>query len=396
MKIHQASFTRVGGQGTCDGWQTVNVSPGAPADAVASFSRFQSSNVHDPEFDEEDKGEKIVTELQADGNCVFLTRIKYGLKDQLGRPSMFANSFFIGINEFARNPQAVLGIKGENFRFDVESTKPDAHEVLLSEKLSLTAAAESIGLSREMHLVLARCVLHAQGISTKAALHLICDCAEETVRYAMFCICMSVPYSFRRIMSFSTCNAPPSAQKAVVFDRRLKNSSHLFFDLSTGKNNVLTEAAEKRLEWYDFADIAAIDDVLARLGDQLSTSIDLIKLACETACSGLSGDYLEKLSDEGLHRRLNELLSSGISQNALMDEQVGLTLGEVVRRRIVLNDIVAEKLSGYLEKATSRPLIDTGSAYAAMTGIVIPAAVGMPAGKKAKKARNSIWALLRK
>ncbi|MCL1983367.1 MAG: hypothetical protein FWG53_09840 [Clostridiales bacterium] len=454
MKFHQASFTRVGGQGANDGWQTVNASQGATAGACSSFSRFQNGNVHEPDFDGEDMEQKTVTELLADGNYAFLTRIKYGLADQLGRPSMFASSFFVGINEFVRNPQGILRIKGENFRFDLESTKQAADEVLLADEVSPAEAAESIGLDYEKYLELARCVLYAQGAKTEASLHLICDCKEETVRNAMTCIYMAMPYAFRRKVSFSTYSVQRSVHKTIVFDRCMKNSDDLYFDLSTGENNVLTEAIAKRLKRYDFFDIApkclkgadaalqsqyflVIDHVLARLGNQLSTSLDLTKLAYDTACFELTCDYLEKLNNEDLRRRLNELLSCGITQNALMDDQVNFALGEAVKRRIVLNDIVDEKLSRYLEEAAKGPLRDTASAYAAMKTMSENAAPDVPADegkacnctnavgiagdvgsakggqengekkasfleilkkveKQMKRAGNSLWALLRK
>ena len=225
MKYYQASFTRIGGQGVGDGWQTVNVSPDTPADVVSNFSRFQNSNVYEPEFDSEDSIKKIAMELHIDINNVFLTYIKYGLQDQTGRPTMFANSLIFNTNDFVTNPMDILRIKSDNFKFDVENTKQLLTDIVFSNSLSLSDAIISLNLNRELYLSLMKSVFYTFDVKTKETLHIICNCTEDTIRNVMLCIYYALPYAFRRKLSYGTHSSQGSIPKMILFNRNNSNTN---------------------------------------------------------------------------------------------------------------------------------------------------------------------------
>ena len=321
-------------------------------------------------------------ELQTDSGNVFLTYLKYGLQDQTGRPAMFANSLIFELNDFICDPLCVLGVKSDNFRFDLESTGEPLSDIVKAADFELDEALAFLKLNKDSYLALMQCVFQILDAKTKETLHIIGDYTEETVRQLMYCIYAAMPFAFRKKVSFATYSAQGSAPKTIVFDRKLKNPGDLFFALTNGENNILGEALLKRLNRCEFIEyvpgnyhnlglaeinqtFSIIGDTLARFGCAQSTSLDLNKLAYETLLyeteSGLKG-----LSDEILGRRLNELLSVNTSQTAFLDEQINNTLKEAVARDLLLNDIISEKLCARLEKTGDEYLLNTGNAYTAV------------------------------
>ena len=362
----------MGGQGSGAGWQTVNASADIPAEAVASFSRFQNGNVYPPVFDPEDAAEQIVSELQTDGAFSFLTHIKYGLTDETGRPAMFAHSYVFPLNDFIRSPQDALNVESSDFAFDSNQTAVPKSVLSKTPKISLSDAFNGLGITSEIYALLVQCIYFAFEGKAKNALHIICDCQPETIRKILVCIYSAIPYEFRKKITYSTYESQNSAPKVILFDRQLSDSGSYYFRLSNGENNVLSDAVLKRWEKYEFmkkapgdtdADIdgyfAALEEKLALFGSAQTTSLELYKIAHDLWLADKDGLDSEPATPESLCIRLNEFLSAPVS-HPYIDRQIDIVLGKIIDDDVELNDILSEKLCGKLEKTQDRDLIETG------------------------------------
>jgi hypothetical protein len=373
MTHYQVCFTRVGDQGSGDGWQVVNASPELASTAVSSFFRFQNGNIYPPCFDAEDAADQVVTELQSDGSFAFLTKIKYGLKDQKGRPAMFAQAFVFPLNEFAEKPQEVLRVDDNNFTFDIEKTKSPRPVLTKSVELPLSNVVNELALNKSRYTTLVQCVYFVLNSKAKNSLHIICDCRQETIQKIMICIFYAVPFEFRKKISYSTYENQNGTPKVIIFNRQRSSVNGFFVDLKTGENNVLTDVLLKRWEKYEFMKIAplnpaaninahfkALEDKLSLFGSAQTTSLDLYKIAHDLIRD--DNNKGSKPTSESLSKRLNEFLS--ISENhQYIDQQIKHILSDIVEFEVVLNDVLSEKLCRKLEKTQDKDLIQLGHLY---------------------------------
>lgn len=376
MTHHQICFTRLSGQGSGDGWQAVNMSPELPQSAVSSFTRFQNGNITPPAFDEEDAASQIVTELQTDGEYAFYTLIKCNAAaDDRGRAIMFAHSYVFSLDEFVKDPQAVLCVDKSNFSFDVSSTQEMRPSLVRTDAKNLRECVESLGLTKESYTTLVQCVYSILDGKTKNSLHLICDCSEETIRKYMTCIYAALPYEFRKKISFSTYEFQNGGVKTIIFDRKVKNPGSYYIDPKTEENNVLTEVVKKRLSKYEFMRVIPgnydsdsdldsyfkdLEERLAMFGSAQTTSLELYKIAYDLIRDEDSGP--ENMDTQALCQRLNEYMSAPTA-HPYIDKQIQFVLAEIVERNIELNDVLSEKLCKKLETTRDADLIECGYRY---------------------------------
>ena len=373
MAHYQVCFTRIGGQGSGAGWQAINASPGLPSEALASFSRFQNGNVYPPAFDQEDAGEQVVAELQTDGAFSFLTHIKYGLKDETGRPTMFAHSFVFPINDFVRVPQEVLNIERSNFAFDAAQTAVFKEFLSKAKDVSLNDAITALGINSNTYLLLVQCIYFALDSKAKNALHIVCDCQLETIRNILVCIYSAIPYEFRKKITCATYESQNGAPKVIIFDRQIKSSNGYYFKLQNGENNVLSDIVLKRWEKYEFMKVAplnptgdivgyfaALENKLSLFGSAQTTSLDLYKIAHNLSLDDMNGSI--EPTAEALSKRLNEFLSVPLN-HPYIDQQIEIVLGEIIENHVVLNDVLSEKLCHKLEKTQDPNLVETGHMF---------------------------------
>ena len=376
MVHYQACFTRISGQDSGAGWQTVNVSPGLPQESVSAFSRFQNGNITPPSFDSEDATSQIVTELQNDGNFVFYTLIKCNAAaDDKGRPIMFAHSFVFPLNEFVQTPQEVLGIKQSNFAFEVSQTVSPPPTLTRKNPFTLSEAVTSLSLTADSYATLVQCVFFILDGKAKNSLHIICDCAPDTIRGFMTCIYAALPYEFRKKITFSTYEFQSGAVKTIIFDRKIKNTGDYHIIPQTGENNVISDVVLKRWGKYEFMRFVPdnftttadhdqyfkhLEDTLSLFGSTHTTSLDLYKIACDLILDDQNKDFT--IAPETLAKRLNEFLSAPIN-HPYIDQQIQLVLGDIIEYNVILNDVLSEKLCKKLEATRDQDLIDCGHVY---------------------------------
>ena len=376
MVWHQISFTRVSGQGGNYGWQAINISPDLSQEAVTAFTRFQNANINPPQFDKEDEQEQFVLDLQSENNSVFYTGLKYNISaDDRGRSNMFANAFVFDINEFSHQPISVLSIQDSNFNFSIEDS-PRMPEALTRYKaLSLKEYAESIGLTEERYTALMQCVYQILSAKTNNTLHVVCDCAPQTIRNYMCCVYLALPYEFRKKISFSTYELPNGLPRTIVFERHKRDDGVYYYDASSGENNILSDVVLRKLSRYDYISIVprnlssgqAIEDYFGALEEKLAqfdcahtTSLELYNIAANLLVDEQNGTAA--LTPEKLCTRLNELLSAPVS-HPYLDQQIQYILGDIIERKIILNDVLSEKLCQKLETTRDQDLIECGYLY---------------------------------
>ena len=375
MKHYQICFTRIGGQGSGDGWQTVNASPDLTSETISNYTRFQNGNVYPPSFDAEDSSKQVVSELQVDATSAFLTNIKFGLKDQTGRPSMFAHSFIFPLNEFAQHPQEVLGIEQDNFAFDVSQTASLSPTLAKKSPFSLIESVESLGLTKYSYTILIQCIYFILDGKAKSSLHIICDCTPDTIHKLMTCIYMSLPIEFRKKITYSTYELQNGAVKTIIFDRKVKNAGDYHIIPQSGENNVISDILLKRWEKYDFMRFVPnnykeninLDQYFNRLEEKLSlfgstqtTSLDLYKIAYDLISD--EENQNTAVTSEFLCKRLNELLSAPIN-HPYIDQQIQYVLSDIIEYKVPLNDIISEKLCRKLDTTHDQDLIEYGYRY---------------------------------
>ncbi|GFH42505.1 hypothetical protein Hs30E_10560 [Lactococcus hodotermopsidis] len=376
MTHYQVCFTRISGKGSGDGWQAINATPGLPQEAISAFTRFQNGNITPPSFDAEDVGSQLVTELQNDGNFAFYTLIKCNAAaDDRGRPIMFAHSYVFPLNEFVQAPQDVLGLEQSNFAFEIAQTASAPQVLTKKIPFSLSEAVESLGLNKDSYAALVQCVYFILDSKAKNSLHIICDCAPDTIRKFMTCIYAALPFEFRKKITYATYELQSGAVKTIIFDRKIKSASNYHLIPQTGENNVISDVVLKRWKKYEFMrfvpnnykDNANLDDYFKCLEEKLdlfgsaqTTSLDLYKIAYDL----ISDEQNENMTatPEVLCKRLNELLSAPIS-HPYIDQQIQYVLGYIVEYKVVLNDVLSEKLCKKLETTRDQDLIECGYLY---------------------------------
>lgn len=376
MIFYQACFTRIGGQGTRDGWQIVNCSPELDERDLSFFSSDQNANITPPVFDPEDSQTKIVEEFVVNQNSAFLTKIKYDVgTDPLGRSISFAHSFVFGLNDYVHKPQDVLFIADSNFRFSVEMTKEIPSSLEMMEVLSLKECVEYVGLTKETYKKLMKCVYYILDSKSRENLHIICDCRPETIARIIMCILSAMPIEYRKRVTYSTYMSRDSAYKAIIFDRTDKAKGEYFFNLKTGANNVLSDVLIKKMSRYGFIDVIPegydtdmspefyfenLDIELKKFADRQPITLDLYRVAYEIMMATANGS--ESDAPQDYLKRLNNLLNVPIV-HPYIDQQIQYALSDIMERGIKIPGLLEEKVNKRLSKTRNENLKSCGQQF---------------------------------
>ena len=114
----QCCYTRVGGQSIGSGWQSVACSADVPLDVQKNYGTLQNANVP-VNMPTDEKGNPLnLFDISVMGDHLYLTRVQYGLLDELNRKNnMFAHTFIFNgmVDEIFENPNIFLTVTVENF-----------------------------------------------------------------------------------------------------------------------------------------------------------------------------------------------------------------------------------------------------------------------------------------
>lgn len=388
----QICFTRVGKQGAGDGWRTVNVSPTIGSASVSAFEGMQNGNVkyiRNGEFDPEDASSRIVTELRNDGHNVFLTRVKYGLTDELDRPrpALFAQGFAFSLDRFIADPQSVLNVEYANYAISPDQTKTAPIVALtstapaafsLAPRRSPVESLAAIGLNERQFSDLVLCTMITLFSRSKETLTIRCDCSENTIRAVMACLYAAVPPALRAKLTFSTYLTNPGMPTTIVFAHPSRQSSRVF-DLTTGETNVLTEGVRRRYSRYAFITYPVallgdgrLDEYFTQLEGKVScldnvatADLDMFQLAHELLAderAGKTSHTYEECSD----RMATLLVFARLDRmNEYCERLIAGVLNEFLNNNYPINELLDEQLRVALGKARTGELISAGERYVA-------------------------------
>lgn len=379
MQFQQISFTRVNGVG----WRVVNEPKGLSETAIKSFSSIQNGNTKSPQFDKEDMQKKITTELTVseECDCVYFSRIRSDSGvDEAGRPIMFSNCFVGSLDEFVRDPLAVLNIDGSNYRFTIDETVEMPEHLKIRDYFTLKEAITSLGFTEDKLIYFAKCIYSVvTQFGRNSRFRIICDCKEETIAKYMYIAYKLLPVELRKKLSFSTYETQLSTPKTILFERTVKKRDSAFFDISKSEkaNTVLSldEYDELSSQRYRFIDALVLDCWENGSCDELLEKIDHqmklfgIEETDELYFYRVAYNYMrfsEKADAEHkstvLTNRLNELLNIP-NANSYVDEQVFTVFSKILNGNVEMSEKLRNKILKRIAKTQNNDLKECGSRF---------------------------------
>lgn len=392
-KIVQCCYTRLGGQSLSAGWQTVAASPDLPAEIERAYILLQNQNIPDGAAN---IGEttQVMTELVSSNDYLFLTRIRYGLADELGRQNnMFAHSFIFSFKdtEVLKDPNRFLTVSGDNFKEDLEAAGQIPDAFIRTAPYTLAGAMELCGLNRESYRLLIQCVFAQRMGSSIKPLYIHCSGDEKILRALLYCIYVGIPYFMRRTLSCATSAIGGGAKRDLILSGNHGNTDY-YFDPADGSNNILTPKLVSRfgrLGYIDYfalhacgaedADLAGYFDRLettaVSLGEPTAAHPSILKIAHQLAL----GMDMDSLSEGELSEKLYDALTAKSKGSDELDAYITRLLERIDKQNLKLADEVEENLFYRLGQTHHEGLLKEGELYS------INRLCHMPVDEAAKK-----------
>lgn len=323
----QCCYTRVGGQSIGSGWQSVACSADVPLDVQKNYGTLQNANVP-VNMPTDEKGNPLnLFDISVMGDHLYLTRVQYGLLDELNRKNnMFAHTFIFNgkDDEIFENPNIFLTVTDENFKASENEAANIPETLARREDFTLQRALELCGLDKKSYEKLLNCV-YAQIYANKSKKPLYISGVEngEQMRGLLYCIYRGIPYSMRRMLTCATAHMNDSLKKNIIFSDR-RGSSDLFLDLRTGEDNVLTTRILSRFSRYEFVDsfpkrwevldnlqyFEELDDMAVKLGNPQALDATILKIAYQMIKKPDTKERIESFSEDEIHEKIYEALNA--------------------------------------------------------------------------------------
>lgn len=364
----QCGYTRLGGQEAGSGWQAISLDGEMSPDLDMEYSALQGQNVANQALVDKDGNAINVFEIIGHNNKVFLSRIQYGLSDDVGRHNnMFVHTFvFDGAdNRIYDNPNSFLTVKDECFITSIAQKNNVKHLPDLYDRYDKISAMRICGFNEDVYRLLILATFEA--IKQKKALYIILNDYSAQIRPCLYLIYSAIPLSIRKTLSVSTKLANPANERTIVFSDDYKMTD-FFFDLTTGNNNVITEKINRRYQKYGFADYCIskteeeslnyfkqLEHVAIKLGDLSASKISAFRVAH----SIISLSDNEQYSEDELVDRIYTALISGFNSK-LMDSYLEHLLKKLNDSHFLLPSETEDVLASYLAQCDNDELINQG------------------------------------
>jgi hypothetical protein len=288
-----------------------------PSSLVSKYSALQNSNTG------LDFNAQFVHELQSDNSHVYLSKIEYGISDEQGRPSMYADSLVFDLKEFVSTPCEVL-----------ETMFP----------VTKTVSAD-----------LLKCVYNA--IATKTSIYIVGS--ENIVDIYSYLF-----LSMRKTVTFSTHKM--RTHRTIIFSKEIPVDPKInYYDLKSGKTNVKL----KKFDDYGFIDEIAGGSVPKDLDYFKSFEKELNKHGCAGTTSLTLFKFAYEFDKEAgkapkeLLKKFNELLGINVPNRNLLDKKIIEFFLEILEKKIELNDVLILKIASLPQKTSNESLIKLSTSY---------------------------------
>ncbi len=363
MNFAQCYYTSSGG------WSAVG-SPDLAPDAKLAFAAAQASNAPKSQHYLDDDGNPLyLLELAGDTNYLFMTGCRYGIVDLRGRPNMFAHGFCMNWTkamiedpaEFCFIDPASFAKSKEEVAFDAQPKTEPIH--------GFANAMQYAGFAWNHFAMLTLAVYAVAERQDTPSLYLVTELDGKRLQALIYCIYMSMPYSIRTKLSFASAPVPNAKPKTVIFRKPGKlPPSVLYFNLSTGENNVVTPDWMKKNKKNQFMRyfgscggkdevqtyFKQLDGRLQLLGKPGSASYKLLYLADIL----MMMDQNKPLEADDL-TLLYAMLTSPAPNEQYLDGYIAVILDRLLSADVEFNTELYESIWERLRKTENERMIET-------------------------------------
>ena len=415
IKPNKVVFTRIGDQESWAGWNIAGYTKQTPNDILVSCRRHQARNAEKARFmfakcqDDPDAGEVyeyVCVPCGSDGNICSFSRLSFGDSDLGGRASMNAASVCLPASESAavlRAPQTLLTVDRScfdeceldsglleraagknNYSADDLQTVFEPEKYACESKFDVEEAVDEVFSDRKIYRDFIKCVYWSLTFNSATSVFVKTDGGLDD-KIKIFLIAMnSLIYSFRPKLSFRTFNFEDATNRvSIVFCDSIPYGER-FFDLKTGKNNILSDSVIKKLrkqslEYYpeNLGSAGAekyfdrVERTLEEFGSKGSTDMLQLETAFAFAQSDSDGESFG--SDRELIKKLINFCNLPYG-NDKIDSYIAGLLDTVLTEGIALNDDIKGHVDRKLRTTKCEELTDIGNRYRAVNLLAEPRA----------------------
>ncbi len=366
MKFYQACYGKPGNAG----WEMFNTSSDIPHTMAEDFSVIGSNCTPQKSnrSSSATQNSEPLFELIVKENAIYLLKTLYNNADVVGRESMFVHGYMFEAEGLLDNPNNLLSIADQNFKFDIEQTKTVPTELVMQQDLTIEKAMTKLGIDKtRMEELMGRIHILLQG-GLNQPLYVVGKNDSESVRCAIFCILSALPYSLRYELPFSNAySAVFDRQKSIIFVEQAPAGKN-YFNLSTGDSNMdlgdIEYSPRDYATYLSYRQLDAAD--FARYCDSLSTICKKMNLPYnayyeDTTAADLilrGTNKLENLTDGELNEYLINLMKSVPQQNLFIDEFFAEVLKIYDSRNLLAKDSIINWLEKRIDNSQSDKFVN--------------------------------------
>ncbi len=234
-------------------WTYFNMSENTPSNIMAFFTKVAKSN--SPEFVDSSFSEekKNFFELASDNGMVEISKVQYGSTDVMGRPTMFVHGFvFSAEDNILKNPNELLAVSNDNFKFSVEETKDIPPSLIVQDSWTVKSAMDYVGIQKNHLESIMALVNYSLASSISSSSYIIYNGTEEQKKALIYLVLHFLPYPLRYELSFSTAdNLNPNFKKNIIITDK-ENQNGYCVNLQTGSYDFDWENVESDKSKYPF------------------------------------------------------------------------------------------------------------------------------------------------
>lgn len=392
MKCYKLTLARIGKQENWAGWRIAGMSGSTPRQLLDSFESFHGSKNHI--VSSLNKPIELYEVAEHRGN-LFVSNIRFGTKDMLGRPSFSVKGVAFPISEnpniFA-HPENFLKLSYEDFGFQLKTLYDEKKNLkkeyitgsnvvtihddvfYFNRQLSLDQIIEQYFSDKENLESFVRSIFWS-GNNNQTTLCLKVANGFTDYFEIMYLVYSLLPLSMRSSFSFRTYNLRNLSGAKVVFSEEIPCGK--YYDITSGKNNIFIDNNilnnSRKLSFIDYIlehlndesneeYFELLQSSLEKMGQPKTTDLNTIEMAHNMLMTSDEDDT--ELTDMEILKKFQEYVSLGYS-NEVVDENIVKYLNIIIQKSIHLNDTLMNKLEAKLKSTKYIPLIELGYEYKA-------------------------------